>query len=753
VEAQPDPEIQLQELADLFRQPALSAQLPGAQLTELLLRGALFTLERAGSTEAVEILQNAAQFCPVPVIRNLAVLTLGRLAEAHNQPAGDALYALAIQGSSQAASEFVQSHTVPVSRSDLQAVFALLVGRGGDYRRLDPDLRHLTQFFLEQADPDLQDRLIGAANGAGLKTWGIIVAVGRSGGETAIAALHVQFGAFPEAERLLALEMLDRLAKTGSIPAREAICQLFIDYEFLPARALAISQGYVPAAAVQAALFYFLAEQWQIYEYLDFNQSLLASAYEAAGENLRKRILYLSRYSGHTEWMSGLSTSSRQRWLWDLNDADWDLAIRNLSASGHFDDLWRLAQMASPVWSAAIIALLSMTNWAPASYEEAEGYRRFQELVFGLEKAPPPVVHLQTWPSPSPDIACLALSHDGSYLAVAGSNSTIHLWGIYKAPSPLPPIIGSSAPTRALAFSPDGEYLAAASGDNTLRAYRLSDGKLVKALEGHAGLVRALAFAPDGRTLFSASFDGSLRAWRFPQGPELKQVESGKSELFGLAASPDGQILLSAGADQKLRVYRWPDGDLLWQLSGHTNTVTSLITVPRGQLAATSGRDGMIVLWNYIAGRPIARIPSEKLITALAFHPNEQFILGATAQGGITIWNISTGKKIESLIAHSSPVAGLAVSADGQQLFSASVDGMISAWDLQIFTWARTPIGSNRSQTLTQVEQRAHQSGQKPVERNWLAFISELIRWRQRFDVELEDSHQVISVGEFDIEL
>ena len=187
--------------------------------------------------------------------------------------------------------------------------------------------------------------------------------------------------------------------------------------------------------------------------------------------------------------------------------------------------------------------------------------------------------------------------------------------------------------------------------------------------------------------------------------------------------------------------------------AGHTNTITSLVTVPRGQLAATAGRDGAIILWNYIAGRSIARLPSAKSITVLAFHPNEQFILGATAQGNIAIWNVATGKKIENLTAHRHPITGLAVSPDSQQVFSASVDGTISVWDLQLFTWSRTPIGSNRSQTLAQVEQRVRRASQKPAERNWLLLIGELIRWRQRFDVELEESHQVISVGEFDIEL
>jgi WD40 repeat protein len=743
----------LDRLTELFQQPALLSRLPETDSVELLLRGALFTLEQDGSAHAVDILHAAAHFCPLASIRSHAVLTLGRLSGANNQAAGDALYALAVHQGSIPAIEYVQNHPIPASRPELQAVYFLLSGRHPEYRQLDPDFRLVTRFIFDEAAPDLQERMLSAAAAQGMASWRIITLSGLHPAATELQALHAQFGRMPESEKQLALEVIDRAAKAGSLLAREAVCQLFIDFEFAPARSLALSQGYTPVTSVQKALFYFLAEHWQIYEYLDFNQTLLASAYEAASPNLRKRILFLSRYSGHTEWMNGLSATSRQRWLWDMNDADWEQAIRNLNNTQHFGDLWRLGQVASPVWSAHILGMLAVAGWQPELPEEKEGFNRLQELRVALENSAPPVSHLQTWPSPSPNIACLALSHDGSYLAVGGANSTIHLWGIYKSPSPLPPLIGPAPQSRAMAFSPDGEYLVVANGDQNIRAFRLSDGKLVKTFEGHTALIRSLTFAPDGRTLFSASFDNSLRAWRFPQGPETKRIETGKSELFGLAVSPDGQILLSAGAGQKLTIHRWPDGDLLWDLAGHTNTITSLVSVPRGQLCATAARDGTIILWNYIAGRIVSRLPSEGQVTALAFHPNEQFILGATAQGNINFWNVSTSKKIESISAHRNPVAGLLIAPDGQQAYSASVDGTLSIWDLQVFTWSRTPIGSNRSQTLAQIEQRGRQVAQKPGERSWLQYIAELIRWRQRFDVEVEETHQVISVGEFDIEL
>ncbi len=745
-------EFSLENLAAIFQNP-LPSSLSDAQITSLLLRGALFTLEQDGSPPAVEILMEGA-FSALPApIPELALSTLGRLALSGSQPASDAIYTLAVIHDHQNAHQLIRQHPLQGSRADLRAVYQLISGHIAELHRIDPKYQLITAFFLSDAHPDLQKRMIESANAGGFNAWSTIVSAANTTTAESLHLIHDQFPSFHDVERQLALETLEKLAKKNNVSARDTICQLFIDYEYAPARTIALSNGFSPSSAVQSALFYFLAEQWQLYEYLDFNQSLLTSAYESAAPNIRKRILFLSRYSGRIEWMDGLSTTSRQRWLWDLSDADWELAVNNLRSSEHYADLWKLAQLAPPAWSRKILAALAGSDWQPDPGEENEGYQYLIKLATAIETDTPPIASIQTWPSPAPEITCLALNQDGSRLAVAGSNSTIHQWGIYKAASPLPPIIGPVPQTRALAFCPDGEYIAATSGDHAIRAYRLSDGKMIKSLEGHSALVRSLAFSPDGRTLFSAGFDGTLRAWRFPQGPELKRIDVGKTELFGVASSPDGQILLTGGSDQHLQVFRWPDGDKLWEISGHKNTITNLVCVPRGQLAATTGRDGMIILWNYVAGRPIAQLSTDELVTALAFHPNEQFLIGGTAQGNVIAWNISTGKKIASINAHLAIVTGLAVSPDGLQLFSACVDSTVSIWDMQLFTWSQTPIGSNRSQTLTQVEQRLRQAAQKPVERNWLLLIAELIRWRQRFDVEIEETRQVISVGDFDIEL
>jgi hypothetical protein len=97
---------------------------------------------------------------------------------------------------------------------------------------------------------------------------------------------------------------------------------LFIQHDDAAARQLALDLGHAPRDPIQRALFFFLAEQWDRYEKLDFHHTLIGTAYESASPSLRKRLLSHSRYAGQLEWLQTLSGAiARAGW------ASWMISI------------------------------------------------------------------------------------------------------------------------------------------------------------------------------------------------------------------------------------------------------------------------------------------------------------------------------------------------------------------------------------------------------------------------------------------
>ena len=221
-----------------------------------------------------------------------------------------------------------------------------------------------------------------------------------------------------------------------------------------------------------------------------------------------------------------------------------------------FAELWRLAQVAPPIWSAAILGRLVKANWAPENeVNEKASFTRLAEFAGECRATPLTVRPKKSLRAPVTEYTCLAMHPGGRIIAAGSSNRQIYQWDLPDGDQHEPALIGPSPVTRALVYSPDGEIIATASGDNRIRAFRLAGGQVIKTFEGHSAMVRSLAVHPDGRTLYSAGFDGSIRFWRFPHGTELKTLKPGPEEIFSMVIGANGTHLISAGADCLVRVW------------------------------------------------------------------------------------------------------------------------------------------------------------------------------------------------------
>jgi len=741
-------------LAEFLRHPTGLEQLPPALRTELLFKGALAALQQDATPEAVQILEEVSRAEPMDGAQALALEALVGLASGSHAEAIAALFRLAVDHGIEAAQLAVLENNFTAPTARLQAAFLLLTAQSEAARSFDPDLKLLTSFVLEQAAPELAQRVLQAASRAGWQNWiSLINAVQQPGPENS-AALLDRYPTLPPVERILTIAVLDRLAAANEPLAQETLTQLVLRYDDAQAYAISVKRGYLPREAVHKALFLFLTQQWQAYETFDFDQRLLVAAYETAGLELRKRMLDISRQSGQMEWFRSLSGANRTRWLRDLSDADWETAIRGLESAGRFEEMWRLSQLSSPLWSARILARLEAAGWQPAPPHELEAFTLLANLAREAAAAPPAIRPRYSFQVVTmDDLRSLALSPDGRTLALGSASNAIHLWRLEEKPEALPILYAASTQTHALAFSPDGELLAAAVADQTIRVYQWLDGRAVKTMPGHKGLIRSIAISSDNRTMYSASFDGTLRAWRFPVGTESRVIDHSQGEIFAVALSPDSRELIAAGADLALKVFQIPEGAKVREMEGHSATVTMLAASPTTPFVASYSRDQSIRVWNYINGRQVQAFDAgTQPVTGLCIHPNEQILFSASTKGQLTVWNISTGLSLQDLAMHRRAVIGLALTPSGDTLISASIDGAVTLWNLETFLLARQPVEDMPLDRASSLQKQLKTHTLTGTEKAWLAFLVELLRWKQRFDIQIEGS-RTISVGEFDIQL
>lgn len=545
-----------------------------------------------------------------------------------------------------------------------------------------------------------------------------------------------------------------------------------IETDQLLVRELALTVPYTPLDPQPRALFYLLSEQWDKYEALDFDRSLLRTAYQVGNEWLQRRIVELTRRSGRADFVEILAGGRQRRRLTQMTGSEWALVLALLGQEQAWSEMWRLAQAAPPIWSVLLLQRLSETGWQPAhSPEEQKIFVQLQHLA---EKCVPAGLSLG--------------ASTRSQATLAGHTGAVHDVAISPAPS---------------GDGPGDQLLVSASEDRSLHLRRLPGGELLKTLAGHTGEVWGAAISPDGRLLVSGSDDNSLRLWRLPDGLGLQSWQTTAGAVNTLAISPDGQILVSGGSDQLVRLWTLPKGQLVKTLTGHTGPIIHVAFSPDGRLLASAGRDQTIRLWqlphgtlhqtltghtasvNGLAVSPdglllasgsldktirLWRLPDGKLLKTLAGHTDAVvglalsptplpggtggwLLASASLDQSVRLWRVPEGKLLNTLEGHTNWVTRLAISPDGHWLASASYDQTVRLWASDLARVSHQPVARTSLDDLAWLETSLGEKGTPELERAWLEFLGALLRWGRRFDIELDTSPRHILIGEFDIEL
>lgn len=158
----------------------------------------------------------------------------------------------------------------------------------------------------------------------------------------------------------------------------------------------------------------------------------------------------------------------------------------------------------------------------------------------------------------------VALSPDGSLLAVGAADNAVYLWRVDSAGATrLGTLTGFENYVYALAFSPSGEVLAGGSTDKTVRLWDVADPErplpVGDPIRGPGDTVYAVAWSPTGDRLIGGSTDGTVWIWDLADAahPEvLAELAAYASDVFTVAYSSDGTRIAAGGTAHDVRFWQ-----------------------------------------------------------------------------------------------------------------------------------------------------------------------------------------------------
>jgi WD40 repeat protein len=326
-------------------------------------------------------------------------------------------------------------------------------------------------------------------------------------------------------------------------------------------------------------------------------------------------------------------------------------------------------------------------------------------------------------------ILSLAFSQNGSYLASSAWDGSLWLWDLQRG-EPGHKIDNLRAPARLIGFSPEGDLLFAWSPSDPLKAWRISDEKILKdrylGIDPRGNSGSSAAFSGDGK-IFAVDQDRGVRIIYTADGTTRSTLIPPSGAVDRVALSPDGMYGVTL-EQRTMNLWRTEDRSLVttWQLEAKAPPGGIPLFSPDGKTFALVGED--ILLWNvespqeaprrilagFSASYPVSmqidpeensamillldgRLRRVNLSTgaadseihlpesglqALAFSPDLVYGAGSVTGNKILLWRLKDGVLLQTLKGHTRPAGLLAFNPQSNLLVSTGADRTVFLWQV-----------------------------------------------------------------------
>ena len=212
---------------------------------------------------------------------------------------------------------------------------------------------------------------------------------------------------------------------------------------------------------------------------------------------------------------------------------------------------------------------------------------------------------------------------------------------------------------RALALSPDGSTVAVAGNDSSIKLFAVKDGQLLATLPDHTDDVFSLAYHPDGKSLVAGDLKGVVHHWDLAEKKVVRKLEAalfsrtdriqdcggvrqlcfdaaGKQLLCGGMKEPGGGFAVGAPL---VLVMDWESGKITHEMQHGDNKqgfVYDLAFHPTGFVMATScAMPGTGLVWFWRIGEPAPfhvdkKLPNGRSLSLHPQHPTLAFVMAVS---------------------------------------------------------------------------------------------------------------------------
>lgn len=292
---------------------------------------------------------------------------------------------------------------------------------------------------------------------------------------------------------------------------------------------------------------------------------------------------------------------------------------------------------------------------------------------------------LQTATGQSVD--CLAIAHDGQFVAAGGQSGAVKIWQIQpEQPVLLATLNNAPAWVDRMAWNPKQNLLAFSLG-RYVQVWDAQSGEVAATLNFENSSVLDITWHPDGDRLTVAGYQG-IKVWSvqdWDDDPEFVEIPSASAVV---AWSPEGKYIASGNIDRTISVIEWENPTIPWVMRGFPGKIRQLVwsdtAQKRGAPLLASSSSQSIVIWEKDPDEQVGWVgrvlgEHDDRVQAMQFQPGTATLASAGADGWVVVWQKATriGQMVEGA---SQGFSCLAWHPKGQQLAAGGQSGELMIW-------------------------------------------------------------------------
>lgn len=227
-----------------------------------------------------------------------------------------------------------------------------------------------------------------------------------------------------------------------------------------------------------------------------------------------------------------------------------------------------------------------------------------------------------------------------------------------------------------LAFGPKTNTLLSGDTTGSMRIWDVNSQKQLHATVGHDKTVYSSAFHPSLPLAATGCAAGRICVWDTNTGKATHTIETG-ARINGMLFLGEDRLL--AAGIKGLVEWDFVNGTSRRPFEASNDAMFFMAVHPDGKRIAASTKTN-VRIWNLKSHKLVATLAGT--VYPMTFHGKLPWLATGNGQGKVTLWNLNTGKQLQTLRAHKGAIKAVTFSPDGGTLATGGDDKLVRLWQV-----------------------------------------------------------------------